>query len=139
MSKFQHNKIMSTVASSAKGLVVTSGLRFCLLNKSSDPNLRWDFQSIILLLRKIEIRLMYWFQSVHLDYVFRMTCFWFRNSRVDLFCNYLSINVCCCKINLYDHKSKIEEGIRTNFAQNGPSYSSMPLKFEPSTTYWKWC
>ena len=31
---------MATVASSAKGLVVTSGLRFCLLNKSSDPNLR---------------------------------------------------------------------------------------------------
>ena len=31
-------------------------------------------------------------------------------------------------------KSKIEDGIRTNFAQNGPSYSSMPLKFEPSTS-----
>lgn len=36
---------MATVASSAKGLVVTSGLRFCLLNKSSDPNLRYDVEN----------------------------------------------------------------------------------------------
>ena len=70
-----------------------------------------------------------------------MTCFRFRNSRVDLFCNSLSIYVCCCKINLYDHidKSKIEEGIRSDFAQKGSSYSSMTLKFEPSTSYWLSC
>jgi len=38
---------MATVASSVKGLVVTSGLRFCLLNKSSDPNLRYDNENQI--------------------------------------------------------------------------------------------